>query len=165
MMRSSSFIPYRPSVRPAKKAMGAADFLHSHEKLAALLPTVTRMVALQKDCAALLPAMFDSCAVLLFEAGQLVLSTPSAALAAKLKQQLPKLQAGLLQRGWQISAIRLKVQVGKAVEKLTTTKQLTLPQQAVAALAELDRTLENSPRNEALKTALAAMVRRHRDAG
>ncbi len=90
-MRSSSFIPYRPSARP-KTAKGAADFLHSHDKMAVILPTVTRMVALQKDCVAALPAMFDACAVLQFEAGQLVLSTPNAALAAKLKQQLPKLQ-------------------------------------------------------------------------
>jgi len=41
-------------------------------------------------------------------------------------------------------------------------KQLRLPQQAVSALAELNDTLENSPRNEALRAAIAAMVGRHR---
>ena len=161
MMRSSSFIPYRPSARP-KTAKGAADFLQSHDKMATILPTVTRMAALQKDCAAILPAMFDACTVLQFEADQLVLSTPNAALAAKLKQQLPKLQDSLLKRGWQVNAIRLKVQVAKIIEKSRTSKQLTLPAQAVSALTELGSTLENSPRNSALRAAISAMVRRHR---
>lgn len=161
MMRSSSFIPYRPSARP-KTAKGAADFLQSHDKMATILPTVTRMAALQKDCAAILPAMFDACTVLQFEADQLVLSTPNAALAAKLKQQLPKLQNSLLKRGWQVNAIRLKVQVAKIIEKSRTSKQLTLPAQAVSALTELGSTLENSPRNSALRAAISAMVRRHR---
>jgi hypothetical protein len=161
MKHPSSFIPYRPKVRATTK--GAADFLQLHDKMAVLLPTVTRMVALQKDCAATLPAMFDTCAVLQFESGQLVLSTPTAALAAKLKQQLPKLQEGLLQRGWQISAIRLKVQLVNNREKPVLSKQLTLPGQAIAALANLDSTLEDSPRNEALKAAITAMMRRHLD--
>lgn len=162
-MRSSSFIPYRPNARP-KTAKGAADFLQSHDKMAALLPTVTRMAALQKDCAATLPVMFDACTVLQFESDQLVLSTPNASLAAKLKQQLPKLQEGLQKRGWQVNAIRLKVQVTKIVENSIKPKQLMLPKQAVSALAELGNTLENSPRNDALKAALSAMVRRHREA-
>lgn len=162
-MRSSSFIPYRPNARP-KTAKGAADFLQSHDKMAALLPTVTRMAALQKDCAATLPVMFDACTVLQFESDQLVLSTPNASLAAKLKQQLPKLQEGLQKRGWQVNAIRLKVQVTKIVENSIKSKQLMLPKQAVSALAELGNTLENSPRNDALKAALSAMVRRHREA-
>jgi len=161
MIRSSSFIPYRPSARP-KTAKGAADFLQSHDKMATILPTVTRMAALQKDCAAILPAMFDACAVLQFESDQLVLSTPNAALAAKLKQKLPKLQGDLLKRGWQVNAIRLKVQVTKIIEKSRTSKQLTLPAQAVSALAELGSTLENSSRNSALRAAISAMVRRHR---
>ena len=163
MKRSSSFIPYRPNARP-KTAKGAADFLQSHDKMAALLPTVTRMAALQKDCAATLPVMFDACTVLQFESDQLVLSTPNASLAAKLKQQLPKLQEGLQKRGWQVNAIRLKVQVTKIVDNSIKTKQLMLPKQAVSALAELGNTLENSPRNDALKAALSTMVRRHRAA-
>mgnify|MGYP001551737021 CR=1 FL=1 len=163
MKRPSSFIPYRPNARP-KTAKGAADFLQSHDKMAALLPTVTRMAALQKDCAATLPVMFDACTVLQFESDQLVLSTPNASLAAKLKQQLPKLQEGLQKRGWQVNAIRLKVQVTKIVENSIKPKQLMLPKQAVSALAELGNKLENSPRNDALKAALSAMVRRHREA-
>ena len=162
MMHPSSFTPYQQGTRPTRTAKGAADFLRAHDKMASILPTVTRMAALQKDCAATLPTMFDACAVLLFEAGQLVLSTPNAALAAKLKQQLPKLQDSLLKRGWQVSAIRLKVQVTKNHDKSIPSKRLSLPAQAVSALAALGNTLEDSPRNEALKAALNAMVQRHR---
>lgn len=158
-MRSSSFIPYQQSTQPVQAAKGAADFLRSDDRMASLLPAAMRMAALQRDCAATLPAMFNTCAVLQCEAGQLVLSTPNAALAAKLKQQLPKLQEGLLQRGWQVNVIRLKVQVSKSLEKSTTSRQLALPALAVSAFAELGAGLEDSPRNQALKAALNAIVR------
>lgn len=161
MMYPSSFTPHQQGTHRTRIAKGAADFLRAHDKMASILPTVTRMAELQKDCAAALPTMFESCVVLLFDAGQLVLATPNAALAAKLKQQLPKLQDSLLKRGWQVSAIRLKVQVTKILVKSIPSKQLSLPAQAVSALAALGNTLENSPRNEALKAALTAMVQRH----
>ena len=132
-----------------------------HDKMSALMPAITRMAALQADCAAALPAMFAACAVLQFESAQLVLSTPNAALAAKLKQQLPKLQDFLLKRGWQVSEIRLKVQVVANLEKTVAAKQLTLSEPARSALAVLADTLENSPRNATLKAAIEAMVRRN----
>lgn len=159
----SSFIPYQQGARPAV-AKGAADFLRSHDKMAALLPAALRMAALQKDCASALPVMFDTCAILQFEAGQLVLSTPNAALAAKLKQQLPKLQDTLQQRGWQVQAIKLKIQVSKIHATPPPPKRLELSEPARNAFAELGEALEDSPRNRALKAALAAMVRRHRNA-
>lgn len=164
MIRSSSSPPRHQGTRSSRTATGAADFLRTHEKMAVIMPAVTRIVALQKDCAATLPAMFQACAVLQYESGQLVLSIPNAALAAKLKQQLPKLQDGLLKRGWQVNAIRLKVQVAKTHEKSRTSKQLTLSNQALSAFDALAVTLEDSPRNAALKAALGAMVRRHRKA-
>ena len=87
-----------------------AEFLGAHDKLGALLPAAARMAQLQKECARNLPAMFDACAVVQFASGQLVLAVPNAALAAKLKQQLPKLQESLCRLGWQVNAVRLKVQ-------------------------------------------------------
>jgi hypothetical protein len=158
------------SFKPAAKAAGAskqssrgvADYLRVHDKMASLLPTVTRMAALQQDCATLLPTIFESSAVVQYESNQLVLSVPNAALASKLKQQLPKLQDGLLKRGWQVSAIRLKLQPGNLFQKVTPVKQLNLSTQALSALAELNTTLEDSPQNEALRSAIARMVNRHR---
>jgi Dna[CI] antecedent, DciA len=166
MMRSSSFLPYRQNASAAGKSAnttkGVADFLRAHDKMGTLWPTVTRLAKLQKDCSATLPVMFDACTVLQLEAGQLVLAVANTALAAKLKQTLPKLQDNLLKLGWQVNAIRIKVQAPRIEEKPRVGKQLSLSQQAISAFAELGQNLEQSPRNSALKAALDAMVQRHR---
>ena len=161
-MQRRSFIPYQRGAQPKREPQGAADFLRRHDKMGTLLPTVTRLVALQKECTAILPPMFEHCAVLHFTDGQLTLATPNAAIATKLKQQLPKMQEKLLVLGWQVNAIRLKVQVSKIPEKVILEKQIALPQRAVTALAELSEILEDSPRNAALRAAIRMMVGRHR---
>ena len=166
MMYPSFFSPYHQRTKAerasTRSAQGATDYLRAHDKMAAILPAVARLIALQKDCAAILPEMFNACTVLQFDSDQLTLSIPNAALAAKLKQKLPKIQDALQQRGWKISLIRLKVQVGNTFEKPMAAKQLQLPMQAVSALALLNNTLEESPRNAALKAAIDAMISRHR---
>lgn len=143
--------------------VGATDFLRRDHKLSALLPAVERMVLLQRDCAAALPAMFVHCNILAFEQGELLLSTPSAALAAKLKQQLPKLQESLMRRGWQINNIRLRVQMMKAAEIKEQMRALSLPPAAVDAFDQLSHTLEPSKQNTALIAALQRMVQKRRD--
>lgn len=158
-----SFQPTRAGHGNAHTSQGAADFLRAHDKLAALLPTVTRMAALQKDCAALLPDMFSACEILQFGAEQLLLSTPNAAVAARLKQKLPHLQDALMQRGWQIKTIRLKVQVTKTAEKSTASVRLELPMQAIAALGMLNEGLEESSRNQNLKAAIDKLLQHHRE--
>ncbi len=162
MTRPSTFVPARTTFRKKPTSRGITDFLQSHDKMAALLPSITRMMNLQTDCAATLPAMFAGCAVLQFESNQLVLSTPNAALASKLKQQLPKLQDALLQRGWQVNAIRLKVQVGRPRDNPPPQKQLRLPDPAVSALTQLEGTLQNTPRNATLLAAIHALANRPR---
>lgn len=164
MKYPSTFIPYRRGPSAAqlmRKPRDATDFLRADNAMAALLPAITRMASLHKNCAAVLPAMFKSCDVMNFDNGQLVLSTPNAALAAKLKQQLPKLQEHLLKGGWQVNAIRIKVQVGRTDTAPAVKRQLALPALAVTAFADLHAMLEDSPRNQSLKTALENMVRRN----
>ena len=160
-MRSTPFYK-APRGRSGPAATGATDFLRGNATMAALMPTVRRLAALQIDCAAALPAMFNHCDILQFEEGQLVLATPNAALAAKLKQQLPKLQAELEKRGWQISAIKLKVQVIKSIIPVVHTHALVLPEKAKSALEALSETLPASPQNQTLIAALKAMVERHK---
>jgi hypothetical protein len=143
-------------------SIGATEFLRSNHGLASLLPTAMRMASLQQDCAASLPPMFGNCDVLSFEEGQLVLATPSSAVAAKLKQQVPKLQAALLKRGWQINHIRLKVQVTRSMPPVVHTHQLVLPETAVAAFAELGDALPATPQNATLIAAVKAMAARRR---
>lgn len=164
MNRNASFPIRRTGAKSAKgvqTSRGVSDFLRGHDKMAALLPTVARLAALQQECAAILPALFDACSVLSFESAQLVLAAPNAAFAAKLKQQLPKLQDNLLKGGWQVNAIKIKVQVRKLSEKTRPEKQLRLPAAAKSALADLKNALEETPQNRELKAALESMLARH----
>lgn len=157
---------YRPGTRSinlsAQAAKGAADFLQTHDQIARLLPGITRIAALQRDCAAILPVFFETCTVLHFQSGELVLSLPTAAHAAKLKQQLPKLRNGLLQLNWQVNSIKIKVQPSNSYQNVTKSKEIFLPPRALSALAELKNTLDDAPRNRELKNALETMLQRHR---
>jgi hypothetical protein len=148
-----------------RTAVGATDFLRRDDKMAALLPAIERMAALQKDCAAALPAMFKYCEILAFEDGQLTLSLPNASLAAKLKQQVPKLQETLARRGWQVAGVKLKVQMSKPAEIKEQMRSLSLSDAAVEAFDQLGTDLEQSPQNATLIAALRAMVAKRRPAG
>lgn len=162
-MQASSLSPYRINIKRGKKlaeAAGIASYLRNNDKLAPLLPTIKRNASLQKECESVLPSVFNSCEILQLAEGQLTLSAPNAALASKLKQQLPKLQANLQERGWQINAIRIKVQATKTIEKPRPVKQLVLSDPAVRAFGELENTLEDTPQNQDLRAALQRLVRR-----
>jgi hypothetical protein len=162
MARPTNFKPYTPRTRSAPAVTGAVDFLRAHDRMSTILPTITRLAALQKDCATLLPALFENCSVLHVGDGQLTLATPNAALASRLKQQLPKLQDGLLQRGWQVNAIRIKVQVTRPPEQPPSFTQRSLSEQALASFSTLADTIEDSPRNQALKSAIATLMKNRR---
>lgn len=151
------------SGRKIPGASGAADFLRSNDKIASLLPTVQRNLALQKDCGVVLPPIFAACEVMQVAEGQLTLSAPNAALATKLKQQCPKLQTYLQERGWQINAIRIKVQVRRVAEKSVTTKQIVFSGKALQAFGELEHALENTPQNAGLRAALVRLLDNHRN--
>lgn len=164
-MRTWSPTPSRIFIRRGKKpqeSSGVGAFLEGNDKISALLPAVKRNIALQKECAGALPALFERCEVMQLNAGMLSISAPNAALATKLKQQLPKLQEYLTQRGWQINAIRIKVQVRRSFEKAAPQKQIALSPPALNALDELGRELPDTPQNASLRDALARLVRRHR---
>lgn len=145
-----------------KTSLDATDFLKRNEKMAALLPAAMRMASLQTDCATALPAMFSHCDVLSFEQARLVLAVPSSAVAAKLKQQLPKLQFALHKRGWQVDDIKLKVQVTRAIPPVVHTRQLVLPGSALSAFEELGEALSPTEQNATLIAAVKAMAARRR---
>lgn len=148
--------------RTRQTSIGATDFLSGNARMAALLPTAMRMGRLQKDCADALPPMFANCDVLSFEEAHLVLAVPTSAVAAKLKQQLPKLQSALLQRGWQVNQIKLKVQVTRSIAPVIHTRQLDFPATAVQAFADLGDALPDTPQNARLIAAIKAMAARRR---
>ena len=146
-----------------RTAVEATDFLRRNDRMAALLPAVQRMATLQQDCAKVLPTAFNFCEIISFEAGQLVLSTPNASVAAKLKQQLPKLQEALASKGWQIDNIRLKVQMMKAMTTPPVERrQLVIPEVGVDSFARLSEELEPTKANATLIAALRTLVAHRR---
>lgn len=140
----------------------ATDFLRGNDRMASLLPAANRMARLQADCHAALPAMFTGCDVISFQETVLVLAVPSSALAARLKQMLPKLQATLQQRGWGVESIRLKVQMTRAVDEKPQMRNLELPPTAVQAFEELAETLPETAQNKELVAALRALAAKRR---
>ena len=147
----------------AKSTRGAADFLQSNSTMAALLPALARMGRLQQSVAAALPAMFSACQILQFEAGVLIVSAPNAAMAARLKQQAPRLQDRLLKDGWQVNSIRIKVQVGQTVPPPPPKRVVELTENALSSFAELSTELARDPRSQGLKEAIDSMLRRRRE--
>lgn len=149
--------------RPQQKVSGAADYLRLNDKMAMLLPTIQRNLRLKQDCQHILPRMFDSCEVLQLQDDVLTLAAPNAALATKLKQSGTKLQTCLQERGWQVNAIRIKVQVKRVIEKPAPVKQISLSNHALHALTELEQSLEKNKHNTDLHAALARMIARHQN--
>jgi len=148
--------------RDRQTSKEATSFLRSNERMASLLPAAMRMADLQRDIGAALPSMFGNCDVLSFHEGVLVLAVPSSAVAARLKQQLPKLQSTLQGRGWQVTSMRLKVQVTRAMPERVEMRVLELPPTAVDAFAELGETLPETPQNAALVAAIRRLAAKRR---
>ena len=148
-----------------RTSIEATDFLRRNDRLAALLPAATRMASLQKEVRLILPPMYANCEALAVQEGVLTLAVPSSAVAAKLKQQAPKLQAALQKKGWQVDSVRIKIQVGRALtaepEGLKPSS-LELPPTAVQAFEELGDALPESPQNAQLIAAIRRLAERRK---
>lgn len=150
--------------RERRTSIEATDFLRRNDRLAALLPAATRMASLQKEVRLILPPMYANCEALSVQDGVLTLAVPSSAVAAKLKQQAPKLQAALQKKGWQVESVRIKIQVGRAlpVEQETRRSSLELPPTAVQAFEELGDALPDSPQNAQLIAAIRRLAEKRK---
>ena len=138
------------------------DFLRRHDGAAALLPAALRNLRLQQDVLALMPAVLrETCEVAGCEAEIVILRVSSAGAAAKLRQTLPRLRDGLLDRGWQVSSIRVRVQPRTADTQSAVREhknEAAISSQGLAAFADLRNTLADSP----LKAAVERLIRRRR---
>ena len=154
-------------MKPGRRrdAASAIDFLRRHEGAAAMLPAAERLVRLRQDLLALMPAPLRGvCDVSGFDEETVNLRVFSASAAAKLRQTLPRLRDGLLDRGWKVNAIRVRVQPRISIEE---SRAWHAPQGAdmsaagVAAFAALDGDLDTA--ESPLKAAVARLLRRRRD--
>jgi hypothetical protein len=117
---------------------------------------VRRLLALQDILTEVLPdSLASSTTVALSAADELVLFADNGAAAAKLKQLAPRILIFFRQRGHEVTAIRVQVQVRIRHNPLPR-KQIPLSPTARQAISELSATLDASP----LKSALERLGRR-----
>jgi hypothetical protein len=151
--------------RVRRTSIDATDFLRRNNSLATLLPAATRMASLQKDCRTILPPMYAGCEVMSLQDGMLTLAVPSSAVAAKLKQQAPKLQLTLQKKGWQVESVKIKIQVGRALpqqQEGLKPSSLELPPTAVQAFEELGDALPESAQNAGLIAAIRRLAEKRK---
>jgi hypothetical protein len=161
--KQPSFHIYGTRVR--RTSIDATDFLRRNDRMATLLPAATRMASLQKDVRMILPPMYANCEALSLQEGVLTLAVPSSAVASKLKQQVPKLQATLQGKGWQVESVRIKIQVRRALpaqDEVLKPSSLELPPTAVQAFEELGDALPESPQNAPLIAAIKRLAEKRK---
>jgi hypothetical protein len=139
------------------------DHLRRHDAAGALLPMAERIMELQQDLGRLLPAgTQEGCEVCGYAEGTLSLIVPTASLASKLRQVLPRLCEGFVRRGWKVNAIQVRVQPNVSIapmqNNVNSEERAPIPDDALAAMAEL----ANSVSDEGLAKSLAQLVAHHR---
>ena len=75
---------------------------------------------------------------------------------------MPKLQATLVQRGWQVESTRIKLQVTRALPDRPEMRILELPPTAVQAFEQLAESLPDTKQNRDLVAALRALAAKRR---
>ena len=125
--------------------------LNSLPELQALNRELRQLAALQSALAEVLPGnLATSTSVALVKAGELILVADNGAVAAKLKQMAPRVLSSLRQRGYEITGIRLQVQV-RIRDNPLPQKQISLSSEARNAIDSLSGQLDPSPLKAALK--------------
>jgi len=150
-----------------KKAYGGLaptilEYLRQDPASGGLVPAAERLVQLQQDLNLLLPeTSFAQCRIHLTGEGVLLVRVRSAALAGKLRQTVPRIQAGLVNRGWKVNAIQVRVQPDLMPLESDTYKNrpkaMQIPSTALTSWSGLVDELEESP----LRDAIRRLVRRH----
>ena len=138
-------------------------YLNSSDSLRSLTREARRIDELQQvltDTAP--PALTQACCVKQLRDGTLTLLAENAAIAAKLKQLAARLLASYQKQRWQVTSIRIEVQVREASPEPAAKAEIrSLSIQTLENLERLSRELEDSPLKDAV-ARLAARQRRER---
>jgi hypothetical protein len=130
--------------------------LNGLPELQALNRRIRQLAALQSALAEVLPGnLATSASVASIAADELLLFADNSPTAAKLRQMAPRILTHLRQRGHELTAIRVQVQLRIRHNPLPQ-KQIFLGSGAHDAIASLSDRLHPSP----LKTALKRLSRR-----
>jgi hypothetical protein len=165
MRKSSSFLPNfpgRPESAGGRACATVADYLRRHDQLAGMLPNASRLMALQEACAGILPEHFAFADVMQLEKERLTIGVTNQATAARIRQKLPLLKAGLEKTGWPVKSIRIKVRLKTQVNLPAAPQKQPLSAETIEELEKLDAHLTLSGTHPALRDAVHAMMERHR---
>ena len=117
---------------------------------------LTRLTALQNALMDVIPSSLSTNTnVASLKAGELVIFADNGAVAAKLKQIGPRILLSLCQRGYELTAINIQVQVRTRYNPLPH-KQISLSSSGLAAISLLADKIKPS----SLKDALLRLARR-----
>lgn len=136
-------------------------YLNSSNSLRHLADEARRIAELQQVFLKIAPQpLTQACSVRQLRAGTLVLLAENAAIAAKVKQLFPRLLTVFQKLGWQVTSIKVEVQVSETVQQPAAGRARTrLSVETIDNLERLAAGLEDSP----LKQALAQLVAHQRD--
>lgn len=136
-------------------------YLNSSNSLRQLADEARRIAELQQVFLNVAPQPLTlACSVRQLRAGTLVLLAENAAIAAKVKQLFPRLLTHYQKLGWQVTSIRVEVQVSEASRQPAAGRaRARLSIETIDNLERLAASLEDSP----LKQALARLVAHQRD--
>jgi hypothetical protein len=133
--------------------------LNSLPELQALNRELKQLAVLQTAVTEILPNdLIASTRVSVMKAGTVTLSATNGAAAAKLKQLSPRILNALRKHEYEITGIRVEVQL-RTRDNSLPPKQISLSSSASDAIEVLSKQLGNSP----LKTALDRLSRRGKD--
>ncbi len=129
----------------------------------ALLREVREVAELQRAYAAIVPrnlAPFSHVAA--FHAGRVTLLTNSGIFASKIKQLMPRFLSEFRQRGFDINAIEVRVQVrsSRAANQMSDKIPRQISAQGLKSLARLEANLTASPLRAAVSDLLAKQRKR-----
>jgi len=135
-------------------------YLNSSNSLRQLADEARRIAEMQQVFLKIAPQpLTQACCVKQLRAGTLLLLAENAAIAAKVKQLFPRLLTCYQKLGWQITSIRVEVQVSETAPQPVAGRARTrLSIETIDNLERLAAGLEDSP----LKQALTNMVAHQR---
>ena len=135
-------------------------YLNSSNSLRQLADEARRIAELQQVFLEIAPQpLTQACCVKQLRAGTLLLMAENAAIAAKVKQVFPRVLAFYQKLGWEVTSIRVEVQVTETAPRPGAGPTRTrLSIETIENLERLAAGLEDSP----LKQALTDMVAHQR---
>jgi len=138
----------------------AHSFLSAAPNLQALLQQAQKLLTLQKAWNEVAPKPLAAASIVGAVRQQtLIVYANNGAVAGKLRQLVPSLLEKIQERGVEVTAIRVVVQV-EVLPPAKKPKDLTVSHNALSSLENLEQSLDDSP----LKNALHALIQRHSDA-